>query len=648
MHLKPARWILAGVAALLLSACGGGGGQEEPTNFFPSANAGSAQSVISGATVTLDGRASTDPDGSIAAYSWTQTSGAAVTLVNAGTAQPTFVAPTVVAFTTLAFRLVVTDNRGAQSAGATVTVSVSPTSAGVVTLSGTVRFARVQFRSDYPYGLNYADTVLQPAREVNLRVLDATSQTQMATGRTDSSGNYSIDVPGNSNVVMQVVAQTQRSGGAGASWNVRVQNGTGNLNPYNHTSAAFDTSAGVQNIDIPTGIGVDGTATGVRPSGAFAILDTIYTAIQAVVAVAPDTAFPVLYVDWGAQSTGTFFTTSNGQHIALLADLTEDTDEFDQHVVAHEFGHYVENNFSRSDSIGGSHSMGDRLDMRVAFGEGFGYAFAAIVLNNPDARDSFVLNGVHGAGGFNIEANPPFGGSGAGCWCSETSVWSILWDLHDPVSAPDNDNIQIGFAPIWQVMTGAQRTTPAMTSIFSFAEALKLARPGDAAGIDALLVAQNIDAVGINAFASTQTQVPSGTTPPLYASLVPGTPATVRSFGVRLPGPEQLYNKAGNHAFLRFVPDANGVANVRVVTSNANVAPDAADPDYWVFRSGVLVGVADSSPLDEPAQTETGSFNVTAGQTYIIDAYDCANGCDPEPRQGVAGDYNLTVTVTIN
>ena len=38
------------------------------------------------------------------------------------------------------------------------------------------------------------------------------------------------------------------------------------------------------------------------------------------------------------------------------------------------------------------------VDMRVAFGEGFGYAFAAIVLNNPDARDSFVLNGVHGAG----------------------------------------------------------------------------------------------------------------------------------------------------------------------------------------------------------------------------------------------------------
>ena len=91
-----------------------------------------------------------------------------------------------------------------------------------------------------------------------------------------------------------------------------------------------------------------------------------------------------------AQTDGTFFSGSGNQHIALLADLTEDTDEFDQHVIAHEFGHYIEFNFSRADNIGGAHGLGDKLDPRVAFGEGFGYAFAAIVLNDPVARDSFV------------------------------------------------------------------------------------------------------------------------------------------------------------------------------------------------------------------------------------------------------------------
>ena len=80
----------------------------------------------------------------------------------------------------------------------------------------------------------------------------------------------------------------------------------------------------------------------------------------------------------------------------LSADPTEDTDEFDQHVIAHEFGHYIENSFSRADNIGGAHGRGDKLDIRVAFGEGFGYAFSAIVLGDPVARDSFVNGGRAG------------------------------------------------------------------------------------------------------------------------------------------------------------------------------------------------------------------------------------------------------------
>lgn len=646
MHLKFARSILAGFAAMmLLSACGkNSGGPQSPVNVFPDSNAGAAQAVISGATVTLNGSASNDPDGSIAAYAWSQVEGPAVTLSSATVVQPTFVAPNVTSAVVLRFSLVVTDNLGANSSAATVAVTVSPGGAGVVTLTGTVRFERVNFLTVSPFGLNYAAPVLQPAREVVLHVLDAGSQAQLATGTTNASGAYSFNVPGNANVVIQVVARMQRETTPGPRWNVRVQNGTGSLAPYTFNSSAFNTSVGAQDVVIPTGISATGTAVPAsqRPSGPFAILDTIYTAMQAVEAVAPNTLFPQFYVNWGSQTSGTFFSPS-GQYIALLADLTEDTDEFDQHVVAHEFGHYLENNFSRSDSIGGPHGLGDRLDMRVAFGEGFGYAFAAIVLNNTISLDSFVNAGTHTASGFNIETNPPGGGSGAGCWCSETSVWSILWDLHDAVS-DGADNISIGFAPIWQVMTDAQQTTPAMTSIFSFATALKTARPGDAAGIDALLAAQNIDAAGIEPFASTQTNVPFANLLPLYPTITPGVPVNVTNVGTRT-SPERVYNKAGNRSFLRFTPAANATVNISVVTSNTNVAPSTADPDFLVWRSGVLVAVEDDAPSSEPTRTETGALNVQAGQTYIIEAYDCANGCAADPVQGIAGEYTLTVTI---
>src|SRR4051794_2530534 len=90
--------ISAVISALLLSACGGHASDKSippRPNVVPSANAGADQSVIGGTTVTLDGTGSSDSDGTVALYAWTQTSGPAVTLASATTAQTAFTAPTV-------------------------------------------------------------------------------------------------------------------------------------------------------------------------------------------------------------------------------------------------------------------------------------------------------------------------------------------------------------------------------------------------------------------------------------------------------------------------------------------------------------------------------------------------------------------------
>ena len=80
---------------------------------LPTANAGPDQSVEEGTTVILDGSSSTDAGGTIASYAWVQTSGAAVTLVNANSAQCTFTAPNPgTSAASYTFRLTVTDNEG--------------------------------------------------------------------------------------------------------------------------------------------------------------------------------------------------------------------------------------------------------------------------------------------------------------------------------------------------------------------------------------------------------------------------------------------------------------------------------------------------------------------------------------------------------
>jgi hypothetical protein len=94
-------------------------------NHPPVANAGPEQTRNAGTMIRLDGTASSDPDGDLLTFTWSQLSGPSVTLSDIHSATPTFVSPQVSSSTRLTFQLVVDDSFGG-TASADVHITLLP------------------------------------------------------------------------------------------------------------------------------------------------------------------------------------------------------------------------------------------------------------------------------------------------------------------------------------------------------------------------------------------------------------------------------------------------------------------------------------------------------------------------------------------
>lgn len=161
-------------------------------NQAPTANAGPDQVVTVSSTVTLDGTGSSDPDGTITDYQWTQISGPSVTLSSSTASQPTFTAPSSPA--TLVFGLVVTDNLNEDSAQDTVTISVQD-KVGYVAEAGHATSTTTGTSFDIPISktVQIGHTLL-----VSVVVDDpAISSVAPVMSATDTQGNtYTMDAQG--------------------------------------------------------------------------------------------------------------------------------------------------------------------------------------------------------------------------------------------------------------------------------------------------------------------------------------------------------------------------------------------------------------------------------------------------------------------
>jgi hypothetical protein len=605
--------------------------------------------VVPPPTVTLDASATTVSAPGTVTLSWSSSNATSCTASDGwdGARAPSGSEEITPLLSTTTFTLTC-QGVGGTSAPQSVAVTVTPPEGGKVIVTGTIQFERIPFATDRG-GLDPNNPVLSPARGVVVEAIPAGSDSNpaLATTTTNRDGVYAVAVPPNTNIFIRARAQMIKAGAA-PTWNISVRNNTDNNAVYALRGDEFNTGSG-ETRNLVAGTGWGGTSyTGIRAAAPFAILDTVYRAKELIHSVW-SVNLPPLNLYWSPSNTPTtpnfcirqgqigttFYWHAKEDRIDDCGDLVAegiyilgnfavgDTDEFDQHVIAHEFGHYVEEKLSRSDSIGGSHGPGDKLDLRVSFSEGWGNAFSGMVVNDPVYRDS-------GGGvsqdmiSFNLEQDT--GGSGQEGWYSEDSVGELLWDLFDS-GTESGDSIALGFGPILNAMRNGQRTTWALTSIFSFLEALRDEVPSQSAAINQLRNGEQIS--GTDAFGTGEgNDGGDALNLPVYRSVALNSGQ--QPFCVRVQSGTNIENKLGFNKFFRLNLASASTVTIQVVGTADPGTPGsvaAQDPDVWVYRQGVPIAFRETV-----GQTEQLSQIQLSAGTYIIEVYDYELVAGPTPR----------------
>ncbi len=545
-----------------------------------------------------------------------------------------------------------------------------PAPMGSFVVCGRASYDWVPARDDVTEGgvkLDYATAVDRPARRALVQALDGTTVVNEAM--VDDSGSFRLVVPDGKTVKVRLSAHSKttafpRRMGAfcdGAAWDVAVVDNT-MMRALYAVDGAMTYSADTMEAHVKAPVSHEGGRYTMRSGAPFAILDTIVQQLELVCQAAPNVMLPSLLVNWsvnnvptggdktmGQISTSHYTSEMDQSVLYILGKEDVDTDEYDDHVIAHEFGHYLEARLYRSDSIGGSHMSKDMCDPRVAFGEGYGNALSGMTFDDPIYVDT---SGMGQAQGFSLNNATAPADNDRGVY-SETSAQYFLWKLFD---ARDPEPNKGSYDRIHGILRDFNKTTPALTNLQTFTAHYNALHGGAAEGVRMLWetdLASPYDSLCAGtcsgmmdtadpwdmdndlgrAYATTRVFPDAGMMYPaefwrLYRKLDSGANAATAHDQI-VPAGGTPTNKLGGSRWYYFV--ATGAMTTVALTNPQGFACGDNAVQMWAYASGTVVDVQDMGCPSISMTTE-------AGKAYVITVNLARGG-----MSALAG-YDLMVT----
>ena len=272
----------------------------------------------------------------------------------------------------------------------------------------------------------------KPIRRADVQVIDDASSVILASGSAGQDGGFAIEVPsaGLVDIVVRVDCDTVLDSGF---QRIRVTTeANAEYQSYSPVFSAHDTSL---DLDIGTVV-VGKVLSGGEEANPFNLLDMGVLAWEYITGpeVAAGNAPSTVRIYW--PGGGGSYATGNQAHIA-------DDDGYDDAVILHELGHVVQNQYSDSDSPGGTHFFGDSdQDPALSMGEGYATFFAGAIMDHEIVRQAIYVdaNGSAQTGGvqlrMRLETTEPYAADARGA-ADEVAVAATLFDILDTEDSPD-------------------------------------------------------------------------------------------------------------------------------------------------------------------------------------------------------------------